>query len=104
MTPAERESALNMAHEAMEYIKAHPKCLQAANYDELHDYCDANVIGGQDVYLDRCVERLAAEHPDWDEDLVSEVAWDEIDEVLRHVERIVGEWLEYEHCRKEARK
>jgi hypothetical protein len=88
--------AAEIAQEAVRVIIANPECLQAGCFESLHDYCDANVIGGQDDYLDERYERLKREHPDLDPDSneLGELAL-EAAEVVEKTREIIDLWLMY---------
>ena len=38
--------------EIREYAKKYPRFFHASSFAELHDYCDANIIGGTEAMLD----------------------------------------------------
>lgn len=94
MTLSERERAKDIAQQAITYIQEHPNCLKATSFADLDNYCDANVIGGQDIYLDEREAEIAREHPDWTIDECNEAALDSIEEVIRHAVYMVSIWLD----------
>jgi hypothetical protein len=78
--------AAEIAKTIIAEVLQHPEWLTARSFSELHDRCDANVLGDQEAFLVSCGWTGA-------DDIADEAALTASADVLNFAQSIVGIWL-----------
>jgi hypothetical protein len=78
--------AAEIAESIIAEVAAHPEWMGARSFAQLHDFCDANVLGEQEAFLASC---------GWtgQDDANDSAALAASTDVLNDAQTIVGHWL-----------
>jgi hypothetical protein len=64
-----------------------------ATFSELHDYVDANCLGGTEQLWEELTSATAAAHPDWSEDQIGQYVRDTMCDLQNAAGEFVNEWI-----------
>ena len=80
--PTPEQLAASIQAEVLQAVRAGLIPPNVASFTDLHDYCDANCLGGTEVLLDRLGEEIG-----------HEAALDQLGRLLNTAQQIVDRWI-----------